>query len=174
VYQDRIQINYFSTPTQNIENFKESTEMERKVRLAQAHFRKTWFHREGKHAGKGKLSPPYPHDPSLRIWEGPLEVQELNEAVLIRDIKITAGGRLCPETLALAVKLKLPHNVTKTVEDETPAVNNSLFTYARHEICDCKRCKAQLSKREMKQSLQSCSCFLCDRGTLASQPAEGQ
>jgi hypothetical protein len=92
----------------------------------------------------------------------------------MRDVKITAGGRLSPETLALTVKLKLPHNVTETVEDETPAVNNSLFTCARHEMCDCKRCKAQLSKRETKQSLQSCSCFLRDRDTLASQPAEGQ
>jgi len=174
VYQDRVQVNYFSTPTQNIENFKDSTELERKTRLSQAHFRKTWFHREGKHAGKGKLTPPYPHDPSLRIWEGPLGVKELHEAVLIRDVKITAGGRLCPETLALAVKLKLPHNVTKTVENETPTVNNNLFTYARHEICACKRCQAQLSKRETKQSLQSCSCFLCSRDTLASQPAEGQ
>jgi hypothetical protein len=107
---------------------------------------------------------------------GPLKIKELNEAVLTRDVKITAGVRLSPETLALAVKLKLPHNVTETVEDETPAVNNSLFTHARHEICDCKRCEAQLSKRERKtkQSLQSCSCFLCDRDTLASQPAERQ
>ena len=92
VYQDRVQVNYFSTPTQNIENFKDSTELERKVRLAQAHFRKTWFHREGKHAGKGKLSPPHPHDPSLRTWEGPIEVKELNGAVLMRDVKITAGA----------------------------------------------------------------------------------
>jgi hypothetical protein len=142
VHQDRVQVNYFSTPTQNIENFKDSTELERKTRLAQAHFRKTWFHREGKHTGKGELTPPCPHDPSLRTWEGPLKVKELNEAVLTRDVKITAGGRLSPETLALAlaVKLNLPHNVIESVEDENPAVNNSLFTHARHEMCDsCQR-----------------------------------
>ena len=57
VCQDRVQVNYFSTPTQNIENFKDSTELERKTRLAhQAHFRKTWFHREGKYAGEGELT----------------------------------------------------------------------------------------------------------------------
>ena len=106
MHQDRVQVNYFSSPTQNIGNFKDSTEMERKARLAQAHFRKTWFHREEKHTGKGKLSPPHPHDPSLRTWEGPLEAKGLNEAVLMRDVKLTAGGRLSPETLALAVKLK--------------------------------------------------------------------
>jgi hypothetical protein len=64
---DRVQVNYFSSPAQNIENFKDSTELERKTRLAQAHFRKTWFHTEGKHAGKGKLTPSHPHDPSLRV-----------------------------------------------------------------------------------------------------------
>ena len=54
---NRAQVNYFSTPAQNIENFKDSTELERKIRLAQAHFRKTWFHREGQTIPSVSLRP---------------------------------------------------------------------------------------------------------------------
>lgn len=168
VYKDQIQVNYFSTPTQQIESYSSATETERKARLSQAHFRRTWILRDGKNAGHGTEKPPYPNNPALRIWEGPITTQELNEAVLIRDVQLTAGGRLNPESLVLAAKLNIPHNVTLTIEDPEFTKKPSLFTYAKHQLCTCEKCESDLRKREVQSTNEICKCFLCGVSSLAS------
>ena len=42
-YQDRVQVNYYSTPTQSLDNYPDSSLEKRRERISQAHFRKTWF-----------------------------------------------------------------------------------------------------------------------------------
>ena len=55
--------------------------------LRSARFRKTWFIRDGKNAGKGTIKAPFPSNPELRLWTGRLPKSELNELILANSIK---------------------------------------------------------------------------------------
>ena len=160
VYKDRIKVTYFSTPTPPLVEYTTASEAERKTCLEHAHFRKTWFLKRGKNAGQGTTSAPFPTRPEDRLWTGPLPTEELNQAILVRNVSLTAGGKLSKETLNLACKLGYPHNKLLTIEDaghsmqlDPPAMEvtdpmNNMFNYAQYELCACKNCKLKLIKGE--------------------------
>ena len=120
-----------------------------KKRIQQAHFRRTWFFRSGANVGKGTVNPPFPNNPDLRVWSGPLPNKELGAALLVRGIGPTAAGRLTSKSLDIASNLSLPHAVTPTVEDEespeTPETyltldGNYYFDVTTATACFCKTC----------------------------------
>ena len=120
-----------------------------KKRLKEVHFRRTWFFRSGKNVGKGTVNPPFPNNPDLRFWEGPLPNKELTDVLLVRDVGLTAAGKLTSKTLELASSLSLPHAATPTVEDEispaTPETYLNLdgsysFEITTAAACFCRHC----------------------------------
>jgi hypothetical protein len=75
-YQDRAQVNCYSTPTQSLDNYPSSSLEKRRERISQAHSRKTWFVCAGKNAGKGTLQAPFPTNPETRVWEGSIPKED--------------------------------------------------------------------------------------------------
>jgi hypothetical protein len=119
-YQHKVVVNYYSTPAQPLENYDQSSTIERKERLAQAHFRKTWFVHSGKNSGRGTLQAPFPKNPNLRVWEGFIPKSKYDDVFLIRNAHLTAAGKLSKETLELASQLQYKNNATLTIQDTNP------------------------------------------------------
>ena len=187
-YQHKVVVNYYSTPAQPLENYDQSSTIERKERLAQAHFRKTWFVHSGKNSGRGTLQAPFPKDPSLRVWEGFIPKSEYDEVFLIRNAHLTAAGKLSKETLELASQLQYKHNATLTIQDTNPESeasvprdpdNQSLFNSinrGNYEAPDSTYIES-ITQEQRNQSLFNysqaplCNCARCTRD-LAKAPKE--
>ena len=184
-YQDRVQVNYYSTPTQMLDNYATSSPEKRRERISQAHFRKTWFVYAGKDAGKGTLQAPFPTNPETRVWEGSIPKEDYEKCLLIRNAHITASGKLHKETLDLVIKLKCSHGTTLTVQDKNPdstlsnlfttehfenlqveQIEQQLFNYSQTTLCHCTECEKELTQNS-KQDIISCECFLCEATSLA-------
>ena len=104
--------------------------------------------RSGSNAGKGTVNPPFPNNPDLRVWSGPLPHKELGATLLVRK-GLTAAGKLTSKSLELASSLHLPHAVTPTAEDEeSPETRetclnldgNYFFDVTTATACFCKTC----------------------------------
>jgi transposase InsO family protein len=151
VLPDYVQVKYFSTRTPALEDLTDKRSEQRIQRLKQVHFRRTWFFRSGKNAGKGSVNPPYPNNEDLRVWEGPLPNNELSDVLLVRRVGLTAAGKLTNESLKLVAQLELPHAVTPTVEDEEvpkdPSTfytldTNHVFDVTTVRFCGCATCSS--------------------------------
>ena len=62
------------------------TIQEKSENLRSARFRKTWFIRDGKNAGKETIKAPFPSNPELRLWTGRLPKSELKELIIANSI----------------------------------------------------------------------------------------
>merc|ERR1712086_45702 len=181
-YQDRVEVNYYSTPTQSLDDYSSSSLEKRLERISQAHFRKTWFVYAGKNAGKGTLQAPFPNNPETRIWKGYIPKIDYEKCLLVRNAHITAAGKLDKETLNFVTKLKCSHGTTLTVQDENPEssqpnllttehaeslqVKQQLFQYSQTTLCNCAKCEGELAK-EPKEDINLCGCFLYGAKSLA-------
>ncbi len=67
IYSDEIEIIYFTTPMKVVEKYIEQSIVQKFDNLRSARFRKTWFIRDGKNAGKGTIRAPFPSNPELRL-----------------------------------------------------------------------------------------------------------
>ena len=187
-YQHKVMVNYYSTPAQPLGEYNKSSPLERKERLSQAHFRKTWFVYSGKNAGRGTLEAPFPNNPNLRVWEGSIPKAEYDEVFLVRNACLTASGKLSKETLELACQLKCPHNATLAIQDANPENeasvprnqnNQSLFNSIHRGAYLAPDSNSAESKNQeqINQSLFNysqaplCHCTRCTRD-LAKAPRE--
>ena len=119
VLPQQIEVKYFSTCTPPLEAYTTKSPGARKARLAQAHFRRTWFFRAGANAGKGTVKPPFPNNEDLRVWSGFLPSTEHDRVIYLRGVGLSGAGKLSRATLELASNLPIPHAATPAVEDET-------------------------------------------------------
>ena len=67
IYSDEVEIIHFTTPNKVVENYIEQSIEQRSKNLRSTRFRKTWFIRNGKNAGKGTIKAPSPSNPELRL-----------------------------------------------------------------------------------------------------------
>jgi len=154
VLPTKVQVKYFTTPLEPLEDHSTRSPEKIKERLGQAHFRRTWFFQSGKNAGKGTEKPPYGKNKDLRVWEGPLFLPDLARTILVRGVSLTGAGLLTEETLAVASKLKIPHATLRVVEDDEPDTEEqrldeiSLFSVTRRALCSCEECTATLCGTE--------------------------
>ena len=142
VLPDKVEVKYLSTRTPALEDYPNTTVDQVRARLKQAHFRRTWFFSGGKNAGKGTSKPPFPNNPNLRVWSGPLPNRELPAVLLVRAIAINGFGVMSKKTLELVSNLSLPHAATPLIEDAVPAPdcnNESYYTVSGSEIFDTTR-----------------------------------
>ena len=145
VLDRQIQVSYFHTPSPPLEDYPSQTLEKITERLSQAHFRRTWFMHGGIHHGKALMTPPYPNNLALRLWEGPLDVADLSKTLHVRNVGITSAGRLDAPSLALAAKLGIPHNCTPVVDNnsevQTEIASQGYFQYIFRDVCECSQCR---------------------------------
>ena len=146
VYPEEIEVTYYTTPRQQLDDYKSATPEQRQRHLSQCRFRKTWFIRSGTNAGKGTLKAPFPKNPLLRLWTGKLPTNEFDDLILATGIKLDVNGYLTKESRTIASQVVIPHEAINTVEDERETlaklqVSNAMFTYAEQQACDCRRCR---------------------------------
>ena len=148
-------VKYFSTYTPPLDSYANADPTARAERLSQARFRRTWYIRSGKHRGRATVTPPYPNNPELRAWSGPLLKDELNQCLLARNLRLSAEGQLDNDSLRIAVKLPIPHATTPAVEDATDgnpeeaAVTPPLFLFSQDYVCGCDQCRSILSNGKL-------------------------
>jgi len=142
---NEIEVKYLSTFTPPLEDHDIETLDIKVERILKARFRRTWFIRQGKNAGKATIKPPYTNNEDLRAWTGRIPHDELNQSVLLRGIKISPEGQLSVEAANLAAELSTPHEKTEAVEDvKEKSGAPSLFLISKEEICNCQDCKILL------------------------------
>ena len=112
VYPDKARVRYYSTPTPPLDSYGDTLIPERVKRLQQVRFRKTWFFRDGPNAGKGTVSPPFPDNPDLRVWDGDIPASAYSKELLIRNVRLSGEGSLDSASVQLAANtyhIRTPH-----------------------------------------------------------------
>jgi hypothetical protein len=124
--------------------------------LRSARFRKTWFIRDGKNAGKGTIKAPFPSNPELRLWTGRLPKSELNGLIILaNNFKLSSQGYLSKDSIDIAVNLSVPFASMQTIDDEEEHLQglrqaNALFTYAQRALCTCAQCALCFTTKQNK------------------------
>jgi hypothetical protein len=152
VLPNLVEVRYFTTPTPPLENYERCSVQKRSERLSEICFRRTWHVRFSKHVGRATYKPPYPNNEDLQVWKGVLNTFDLDDVLLIRNVKIDAEGKLDEASLRLAAQLPISHEKLDTIEDEIDATSYAtpltpkLFTSSREILCSCVACSRLLSR----------------------------
>ena len=118
IYSDKVEIIYFTTPIMVVENYIEQSIEQRSENLRSTRFRKTWFIRDGKNAGKGTIKAPSPSNPELRLWTRRLPKSELDRLILANSMILSPQGYLSKNSLDIAIKLSISFVSYETTEFE--------------------------------------------------------
>ena len=108
VLPTHIKVNYYTTTTPPLAKHLNSSVKDRKSRLEQAIFLKTWCLNKG----KGPATTEVPKGAAKRrnVWSGEIQIGHLKDHLLIRDVKLSALGKLDSKTVALASTLDIHHH----------------------------------------------------------------
>ncbi len=100
-----------------MEEHGKCTVRDRKERLSEALFLRTWCLNGGK--GDPTTTPPSTKYARFNhLWWGKIPTEAVSSRILIRDVGLDATGKLDQATLKLAAKLKLPHHVGAGGEED--------------------------------------------------------
>jgi hypothetical protein len=150
VLPNLVEVRYFTTPTPPLDNYERCSVHKRSKRLSEICFRRTWHVRFGKHVGRATYKPPYPNNEDLQVWKVVLNTSDLDEVLLIRNVKIDAEGKLDEASLRLAAhaQLSISHEKLDTIEDEIDmtSLTPNLFLSSRENLCSCIACSRLLSR----------------------------
>jgi hypothetical protein len=155
IYPDEIEVIYYTTPREQLDEYETATHKQRQERLGQSRFRKTWFIRNGTNAGKGTLNSPFPKNPLLRLWTGKLPTNEFDDLILATGIKLKPNGYLTEESRKVASHVKISHVAINTIEDKNDIqaeLQNAMYAYAELPLCNCRRCRKIWTKTARKES----------------------
>ena len=117
VLADRVEVNYYTTQTPSLDSYTRSSVKDRKARLSEALFLRTWCLSGGK--GLPSTTPPTSKYAKMNhLWWGKIPLEVIENYILIRDVGLDASGRLDKITLNLAAKLQIPHHVGAGGEED--------------------------------------------------------
>jgi hypothetical protein len=109
ILADRIEVNYYTTITPALPDYPESSVEERKERLGEANFLRTWCLDRGK--GLPTTTPPTSNHGKLRhLWWGRIPLEDVAKHILVRGVGLSALGKLDEDTIKLAANLSIPHH----------------------------------------------------------------
>jgi hypothetical protein len=109
VLADRIEVNYYTTITPALLNYSEASITQRKERLEEASFLRTWCLDRGK--GLPTTTPPSTdHGKTAHLWWGRIPLEDVVKHILIRGVGLSALGKLDEDTIKLASNLNIPHH----------------------------------------------------------------
>ena len=151
VLPNLVEVRYFTTPTPALENYEHCSVQKRSERLSGICFRRTWHVRFGKHVGRATYKPPYPNNEDLQVWKGVINNSDLDDVLLLRNVRVDAEGKLDEASLRLAAQLPISHEKLDTIEDELEGSSMirqtpNLFTSSRETLCSCVECSRLLSR----------------------------
>jgi hypothetical protein len=106
---DRIEVNYYTTITPALADYPESSIGERKERLGEANFLRTWCLDRGK--GLPTTTPPISnHGKTKHLWWERIPLEDVSKHMLVRGVGLSALGKLDEGTIKLAANLSIPHH----------------------------------------------------------------
>jgi hypothetical protein len=109
ILADRIEVNYYTTVTPALPDYSESPIEERKERLKEANFLRTWCLDRGK--GLPTTTPPTTtHGKVRHLWWGRIPLEDVAKHILVRGVGLSALGKLDEDTIKLAANLSIPHH----------------------------------------------------------------
>ncbi len=152
VLPNLVEVRYFTTPTPALENYEHCSVQRRSERLSEIYFRRTWHVRFGKHVGRATYKPPYPNNEDLQVWKGVINNSDLDDMLLLRNLRIDAEGKIDEASLRLAAQLPISHEKLDIIEDELEGSSlirqaPNQFTSSREILCSCVEC-SRLSSRD--------------------------
>ena len=117
VLPDRIEVNYYTTIADPLENYKTASAALRTKRMAETSFLRIWcLQMDG---FKPTTKPPTQHARLTKdVYSGKIPQRELDQHVLLRDIKLGALDTLDSASTRLAVTLGIPHHKGAGGEDD--------------------------------------------------------
>jgi hypothetical protein len=93
VLVDRIEVNYYTTQTPSLKNYIRSSVKDRKDRLKEALFLRTWCLSGDK--GLPSTTPPTTKYARMNhLWWGEIPLEVIADYILIRDLGLDASGKL--------------------------------------------------------------------------------
>ena len=143
-----------------VENYIEQSIDQKSENLRSTRFRKTWFIRDGKNAGKGTIKAPFHSNPELRLLTRRLLKSELDRLLLANSMILSPQGYLSKNSLNIAIKLPIPFASMQTIDDEEEHLQglrqaNALFTYAQRTLCTCALCALCFTTKQNKTTWQT-------------------
>ena len=121
---DQIEVNYYTTATPPLDKYHGATIKKRKERLRHATFLRTWCLDRGKGAAT-TTSPKTPYGRLNYLWRGRIPIESLDDHILIRDVGLSALGKLDQKSIEMAAKLGIPHHQGAGTDDDP--VESSTF-----------------------------------------------
>jgi hypothetical protein len=87
----------------------------------------------------------------LQVWKGVINNSDLDDMLLLRNVRIDAEGKLDEASLRLAAQLPILHEKLDTIEDELEGSllirrAPNLFTSSQEILCSCVECSRLLSR----------------------------
>ena len=109
ILADRIEVNYYTTATAALPDYHNQTILEKQRRFKAANFLRTWCLDSGK--GLPTTTPPTSNHGKMKyLWWGRIPLEDVEKHILVRNIGISALGKLDEETMKLAAQLNIPHH----------------------------------------------------------------
>ena len=113
---DRIVVHWLTTITPPVDRYVDAEPIEIVQNLEQATFLRTWCLERGK--GRATTVCPTNSDKLKYVYSGRIPKSELNEHLLVRNVKINSQGALDEDTIKLASVLDIPHQAGAASEAE--------------------------------------------------------
>jgi hypothetical protein len=109
ILTDRLEVNYYTTATPALLEYRESSITQKEERLKEANFLRTWLLDRGKGLPT-TTSPATNHGRMKHLWWGKMPLEDIDKHILIRGVALSAMGKLDTETIKLAAKLEISHH----------------------------------------------------------------
>ncbi len=103
-------VNDYITEGAPLANYKAKSWRARKINLEGLAFHRTWCVNQGR--GKATIIPQaHLKGQQDYLWKWRIPIVELDQILLVRDVILTADGKLSPVSLSIAAGLQFPHHV---------------------------------------------------------------
>ncbi len=107
---DRFVVNGYITEGAPLANYKAKSWRARKVNLERLTFHRTWCVNQGR--GKATIIPAHLKGQQDYLWKWRIPIVELDQILLVRDVILTADGKLSPGSLSIAAGLQFSRRLT--------------------------------------------------------------
>jgi hypothetical protein len=109
ILADRIEVNYYTTITPAIMNYKGASLKDKIKNIKTATFLRTWCLDKG--TGLPTTTPPSTNHGKLHhLWWGRIPMEDVDKHILVRAIGLSALGKFDKITVSMAAQLDIPHH----------------------------------------------------------------
>ena len=116
VLEDKVRLHWMTTITPPPEGYQNAEPIQIMKAIEGATFLKTWCLDRGK--GRATTNCPRPANTSKYLYTGTVPTAELQDHLLVRNVRLTALGQLDDKSTQLASQLTIPHQVGAAHRDD--------------------------------------------------------